>query len=292
MFEIVIISGKGGTGKTTVAASIAVLEKDNSVIADCDVDAANMHLLLKPDRSKKEKYFSGKTAVIHANNCTACGKCAEVCEFDAVLVKDGIYSIDPFFCEGCGYCARVCPDNAIEMLDADSGYLFESVTRIGSPMAHARLHPAADNSGKLVAEVKNRAKRMAAESAKEYIIVDGAPGIGCPVISSLAGASYVILVTEPSTAALHDLKRLVALLQKFKLKAGCLINKAELHPEMVQQIIQYLEKEKIDLLGILPFDQAFPDAIAAAKAVVETNEHMKKLMASIWENTKSKLKAV
>lgn len=191
MKEIVIISGKGGTGKTSLTASFAVIGGTDVVVADCDVDAADMHLLMQPDFGVSEDFYSGEVAFINQENCTQCGICLDVCRFDAISVHNGEHTISPLDCEGCGYCARVCPTEAIINNNLLSGRLFISTIKTGSQMVHARLGIGSDNSGKLVAKVKDEAKVIALKKQKDYILVDGSPGVGCPVVSSLSGANFM-----------------------------------------------------------------------------------------------------
>jgi MinD superfamily P-loop ATPase len=228
-----------------------------------------MHLLLEPDRARTEDFYSGELACIRQDACIACGKCAEVCRFDAVEVRDGVYTIKDIDCEGCGYCARVCPAGAIDMKPRNVGTWHVSGTRLGCTMVHARLGIGAENSGKLVAKVKNEAKRAAEETGKRIVLVDGSPGIGCPVVSSLSGADFVVLVTEPTVSGLHDLRRVHELVRKFKIPGGCIVNKADLNEEMTREIVDFLRKEKILLLSRLPYDESFTDAMVAGKTIVE-----------------------
>ena len=214
MKEIVVISGKGGTGKTSITASFAYLGGKDVVVADCDVDAADMHLLLEPDFKIRKIFIAANWLYINQDECIRCGKCAEICRFNAIPNINNQYIIDPLNCEGCGYCARICPTNAIINESRNVGKWYISDIKTGSIMVHAKLGIGADNSGKLVAKVKNEAKQIAEEKNKEIVIVDGSPGIGCPVVSSLSGANFVVLVTEPSVSGLHDLKRVYELVQK------------------------------------------------------------------------------
>jgi MinD superfamily P-loop ATPase len=272
MREIVIISGKGGTGKTSISASFAYLEGSNAVVADCDVDAANMHILLDADFSSKEDFFSGELAVIDESKCNNCGKCKEVCRFDAIEQKDGQYIVDKISCEGCWYCSRVCPNDAITMVKQKAGDLFVSNIKNNSTMVHAKLGFAAENSGKLVAKVKQEAKILALKNDKEFVITDGSPGIGCPVISSLSGANLVVLVTEATVSGLHDLKRVVKLLKTFSLEAICIINKYDLNANITQEIEEYLLKENIKVIAKLPYDETFTQALTDAKPIVQYND--------------------
>jgi len=208
MKEFVIISGKGGTGKTSLAASLAYLAGKEAIVADCDVDAANMHLLLGAGHDEGHDFYSGKMARIDEDKCISCGICEENCHFRAIDAHKGKYRVNPLRCEGCGLCARLCPEKAIHEEDMLSGQYYISDVKTGSSMVHARLAIGASNSGKLVAKVKNLAREEAERSGKELIIIDGSPGIGCPVISSLSGAYRAILVTEPSLSAFSDLKRM------------------------------------------------------------------------------------
>jgi len=267
--EIVVISGKGGTGKTSITASLAVLGGQDVVVADCDVDAADMHLLLNPKSIVSEDFYSGELAVIDQEICTQCGKCFDVCRFDAIDVNDGVHIVDDLSCEGCGYCARVCPVEAITNIPLNVGKWHISSIKTGSKMVHAKLGIGADNSGKLVAKVKNEAKIIAEKENKNYIIVDGSPGVGCPVVSSLSGANFVILVTEPSVSGLHDLKRVYELVAKFRIKAGCIINKHDINLEVSNEIKEFLKDENIIHLANLPYDENFTNAMVNGETIVE-----------------------
>ena len=285
MKEIVIISGKGGTGKTSLAAAFAVLAGDMAVIADCDVDAADMHLVLSPDHAERNDFFSGTIARVKADDCIGCMKCQEVCRFDAITIDGGIAVIDPIRCEGCGYCTRICPTKAIEDIPALAGEWYISTIRTGSEMVHAKLGIGADNSGKLVAWVKNEARRVAGEKGKDLIIVDGSPGIGCPVISSLTGASYVLLVTEPSVTALHDLKRVVELTENFSIPMGAVINKYDINPQVSDRIEQFLGEVKIPLMAKIKWDEEFVHSIVAGRTIVESEKtSLSGVVKECWEN--------
>ncbi len=284
MKEIVIISGKGGTGKTSITASFAVLGGKNVVVADCDVDAADMHLLMQPDFAQPEDFYSGELAVIDQDKCTQCGECADVCRYGAIPVIDGQYIVDALSCEGCGYCARICPTEAITNVELMVGKWYVSTVKTGGIMVHAKLGVGADNSGKLVAKVKNEAKQIASDTNKDYIIVDGSPGIGCPVVSSISGANFVVLVTEPSVSGLHDLKRVYQLVKKFKIKAGCIINKSDINKEVSKEIEKFLEKEDIVHISSLPYDETFTEAMTEGKTIVEyKNNELNKSLAESWE---------
>ena len=284
MKEIVIISGKGGTGKTSITASFAVLGGNNVVVADCDVDAADMHLLMQPDFALQEDFYSGELAVIDQDKCSQCGDCANVCRYDAIPIIDGEYIVDALSCEGCGYCARICPTEAITNIDLMVGKWYVSTVKTGGVMVHAKLGIGADNSGKLVAKVKNESKQIATATNKEYIIVDGSPGIGCPVVSSISGANFVVLVTESSVSGLHDLKRVYELVKKFKIKAGCIINKADINNEVSGEIEKFLKIENIAHISSLPYDETFTEAMTEGKTIVEDDKS--KLYNSIVESWK------
>jgi len=286
--EIVVISGKGGTGKTSLTASFAYLGGKDVIVADCDVDAADMHLLMKPDFAEAEDFYSGELAYIHQNECIRCGKCKDVCRFDAIPIIDGQYIVDPLSCEGCGYCARVCPTDAIENKDLNVGKWYTSSIKTGSIMVHAKLGIGADNSGKLVAKVKNEAKEIAEDEFKDYVVVDGSPGVGCPVVSSLSGAAFVVLVTEPSVSGLHDLKRVYELVKKFNLKTGCIINKSDISSKVSLEIEEFLKKENIVHIANLPYDEDFTKAMTNGQTIVEySNGHLKDLVTESWNTIKN-----
>jgi len=246
-----------------------------------------MHLLMQPDWQHTEDFFSGVAAVIDQEKCIKCGKCRDICRFKAIPVVDNCYIVDGLNCEGCGYCYHVCPVEAISMVEQNVGKSYISNTKAGNQMVHARLKSGADNSGKLVAKVKNEAKLIAEQNKKEFIIVDGSPGIGCPVVSSLSGADFVILVTEPSVSGLHDLKRVHELVKKFKISAGCIINKADINKQVSEEIKVFLESENIIQLADLPYDEAFTKAMTEGKTIVECGETpLKKKLVETWEKTK------
>jgi MinD superfamily P-loop ATPase len=290
MKEIVIISGKGGTGKTSITASFAVLGGKNIVVADCDVDAADMHLLMKPDWQFSEDFYSGVAAEIDQENCIKCGKCSDVCRFEAIPIINKKYIVSNLNCEGCGYCYHVCPKDAISMIDQNVGKWFISNTKAGNQMVHARLKSGADNSGKLVAKVKKEAKDLAESANKEFIVVDGSPGIGCPVVSSLSGADFVILVTEPSVSGMHDLKRVYELVKKFKISAGCIINKADINEQVTDEIMKFLKQEDIIHLANLPYDETFTKAMTDGKTIIEcTENNLKETIIESWRVLKELL---
>ena len=287
MKEIVVISGKGGTGKTSLAAALAYLSGDEATIADCDVDAADMHLLLSPDFAHREDFFSGQLAVIDKQACTSCGLCVEKCRFDAIETRGPEYYVKPIDCEGCGYCARVCPAEAISMEERLAGEFYISTARTKNTLVHARLAPGAENSGKLVAKVKREARNLAEKENKKYVIADGSPGIGCPVISSLSGADFVVLITEPSLAGLHDLERVHQLVRKFDIKASCIINKYDINPEVTGRIMDFIRSEGIVHLCNIPYSSVFTKAITAGLTVIENGDNeVADLIAEAWEKIK------
>lgn len=290
MREIVIISGKGGTGKTSITSSLAILAGANAIIADCDVDAADMHILMEPDFAIKKDFYSGELAVINQETCTQCGICANVCRFNAIPVIEDKHTVEPLSCEGCGYCARVCPVNAISNIDLKVGQSFISNIKTGTKMVHAKLGIGADNSGKLVANVKKEAKKLAEELNKEYILIDGSPGVGCPVTSSLSGAHFVVLVTEPTVSALHDLKRVFVLVKKFNIKAGCIINKWDINESLSKEIKDFLQKEGILHLADLPYEESFTKAMIQGKSIVEIGDNKAAdILKNSWEIIKQRV---
>ena len=272
--EIVVVSGKGGTGKTVLTSSLAFLA-DDKVTADCDVDAPDMHLLLQPEPLSEGDFSGMKTARIDPAKCTGCGRCAEVCRFRAVTVGDSDsgdkYSIDPLGCEGCGVCVWTCPAEAIGLESSVGGKWFISKTRFGK-FVHAQLEPAQENSGKLVSLVRSEARKLAVKEGAGTVIIDGPPGIGCPVIASIAGVDLAVVVTEPTVSGIHDLDRVLGLAAHFDLKAGVVINKYDLNEEIATEIEQHLPGRGVAFLGRIPFGEEVKEAITGGKAVVEHSD--------------------
>jgi len=264
MKEIVIISGKGGTGKTTLTASLAALWEDK-ITADCDVDAADLHLLLAPKILKTHDFYSGLLPVVDRDKCTLCGRCARACEFKAISPEIEIERID---CEGCAVCYYVCPENAITLQERHCGHWYHSETRFG-PLVHAKLGIAEENSGKLVTLIKKEANILAESKGFDTILIDGSPGIGCPVISSLSGASFAVIVTEPTVSGIHDLDRVLKLTAHFGIKSGVVINKADLNPEASIKIETRAAEAGSHVIGRIPYDQAFTRAMVKGKTVIE-----------------------
>ncbi len=257
MKEIVILSGKGGTGKTSLTAVFASL-MNNAVLVDCDVDAANLHLLLHPIVEWSADFIGGAKPRLDRANCNGCGVCAEACRFDAIHVNAHA-EVNLKHCEGCGVCARLCPTSAFSMEARVTGQWFRSRTRYG-PMLHARLFPGQDNSGKLVSTLRQTARTVANELATRWILVDGPPGSGCPVISSLTGADYVVLVTEPTIAGFSDLQRAESIADHFRVPTGVIVNKADINPEMANRIEDHAAGSGRDRLGRIGYDAAFTRA--------------------------------
>lgn len=269
MKELVVISGKGGTGKTSIAASFAALA-EKPVMADCDVDAADLHLLLKPEIKEEGEYSGGKVAEIKQDFCMLCGQCVSVCRFDAI--SDGYtFEVDPLLCEGCAVCSYFCPYNAIRMNPEISGNWFISTTSYG-PMVHARLGIAAENSGKMVSLVRDKARVIAEDNGYDLIIVDGAPGIGCPVIASITGASRLLVITEPTVSGIHDMKRVVELAEHFKIPASICINKFDIHNGNTDEIVRFAGEKEIDIVGKIPYDTDFVMSQVEAKSIVEFSD--------------------
>lgn len=264
MKEVTILSGKGGTGKTSVAASLASLAQ-NKVMVDCDVDAADLYLLLKPTSRQKQEFWSGEKAVISEDTCTGCGLCREVCRFEAISSE---YKVNPISCEGCRFCYNICPADAITMQQSLSGHWFTSETRYG-PLVHARLGVAQENSGKLVALVRQEAKHIAEQRGLDYIISDGPPGTGCPVISSVSGVSLAVIVTEPTLSGIHDLKRVIGVCQHFAVPVIVCINKYDINQENSHQIEDYCRTQGIEVAARIPFDTLVTRALVRRLPVVE-----------------------
>jgi MinD superfamily P-loop ATPase len=286
MKEIVVISGKGGTGKTSITTALAQIAQAEAVAADCDVDAADMHLLMQPDFARPENFYSGVIAEIDQEKCIKCGKCQNVCRFDAISIINKQYVVAPLDCEGCGYCAQICPRDAISTPQQNLGNWYVSSTRLNMPLVHARLGIGAENSGKLVAKVKNEAKALAKQKNIPYLLVDGSPGIGCPVISSLSGADFVVFVTEPTVSGLHDLERVYQLIAQFKLPAGCIINKADLNLEKTTEIKKFMLEHKIYELEQIKYDEKFSEAVTNGYTAAEINDNYSKLFTRIWQKIK------
>jgi len=264
MKELVVISGKGGTGKTSIVASFGALA-EKKVMADCDVDAADLHLLLEPRIKRREEFRSSMSALIDPERCVGCGRCREVCRYGAIS-KD--YVVDKIACEGCGVCVYFCPQEAIELQESISGEWFISDTRFG-PLVHARLGIAEENSGKLVALVRQNARDLAKKNGLDLILVDGAPGIGCPVISSLTGATAVLVVTEPTLSGIHDMKRVVELTEHFRIPAFVCVNKFDLNVELSEQVEAFCRERRLKLVGRIPYDTVVTKAMVQGKTVVE-----------------------
>ena len=271
MREIVIISGKGGTGKTTLTAAFCALA-EGAVFCDADVDAADLHLVLKPDIRVRHEFRCGHEAFIRTHDCMGCGSCLARCRFDAIRFSmdsgNVLYSVDPLACEGCGVCVDICPTKAIDFPERIAGEWYLSDTRHG-PMVHARLGIAAENSGKLVSIVRNEAHALALEQKKDFVLVDGPPGIGCPVIASITGASLVLVVTEPTLSGRHDLERVAALTRHFRIPAAACINKWDLNPQMSDAIEEALPGMGVRAAGRIRYDRSVTAAQVAGQNVLE-----------------------
>ncbi len=295
MKQIVILSGKGGTGKTSLTAAFAHLAARREpevrvVLADADVDAANLELLLDPMLVRQEEFRAGQVPRIDTQKCTGCGDCAEVCRFEALVQSNGTYSMDPIACEGCAACAYACPEDAIAMCEQVAGQYFESVTPYG-PLFHAALYAAQENSGKLVTLVKQRARLRAMETDFDLLLVDGPPGIGCPMISAVSGADLALIVTEPSAAGGHDMERVLETTAHFGVPAWVCINKGDLHPEGARAIEAACRARGVEQVGVLPYDEGATDAMIHGVPVTEfePDGEVARGMAKIWSRVREYL---
>ncbi|MBN1549881.1 ATP-binding protein [bacterium] len=275
--EIAVISGKGGSGKTTVIASLALLA-DNKVLADNDVDAADLHLLLNPSVREAHDFVGGVKAIIDPSLCTGCGMCADACHFDAIHPNDptddtfaGIYRVDAMACEGCGLCKYICEYGAVDIASNVTGRWYISNTDHG-PMVHARLGIAEENSGRLVTHVRNVASDLAVTFSLGYIFGDGPPGTSCPVIASVTGADLIMIVTEPTVSGVHDMQRVLELIRHFGIPALIVINKADLNLDQSERIEHIAEEMGVRIIGRIPFDRNVHDALMASKTVIEYNK--------------------
>ena len=279
MKQITIISGKGGTGKTTVAASLAALAK-NAVMADCDVDAPDLHLVLKPEVEKQEDFIGTKVAV-KKKDCSMCGKCHEVCRFGAISEE---IEIDEGKCEHCGACAFVCPENAIEMEDRVTGTVYTSKTRFGR-MVHADLRVGGEASGKMVTKVRREAQQLA--GADGLIIIDGSPGIGCPLIASITGVDLVLVVVEPTVSGIHDMERVIDVARHFGIHVLVCVNKHDINAENTKKIEDFCKEQGFTVVGRLPYDKVTTDAMINEKTVVEySDSEMSRGLKKVWEKVK------
>ncbi|MCP5514510.1 MAG: ATP-binding protein [Spirochaetales bacterium] len=288
--QIVIISGKGGTGKTSITASFAALSRD-SVLADCDVDAADLHLVASPRRIAVNSFISGNEAVISPDICTGCGRCSDLCRFEAVSRDEstGKYFVLPVSCEGCGVCVDNCPAGAIDFPQRRCGEWMISETKYGT-MVHSRLDAGAENSGKLVTLVRNEAVNAAEKESADLILIDGPPGIGCPVIASLTGTDYILAVTEPTMSGRHDLMRVLDLAGHFKIPVFVCINKWDINPEITKDIEKLSAEKNAEILGRIPYDMNITLAqIKGISAVEITDSIAAKEITAIWKKLKQKI---
>jgi len=283
--EIAVISGKGGTGKTTVCAALGVIA-DDVVMADCDVDAPDLHILLQPSVRTASEFVASKVAVIDESLCTECGLCEEACRFGAISGS----RVDPISCEGCGVCEYVCQENAIQMVDRQSGNLYDSETRIGR-MAHAKLLPGEGNSGRLVTEVRKLGTQIATDNGISTVLIDGSPGIGCPVIATVTGLKLGIIVTEPTMSGIHDMKRVLELLERFHVEAAVIINKFDLNLKNTETIERFCVKNDVEILGKIKFDPIMTKSMVAAQTLPEfaPDHEISQLLRNVWDRVNEKL---
>ena len=282
--QLAIVSGKGGTGKTTIAAAFGALAK-NKVMVDCDVDAADLHLLLKPKVVVQEKSFGGRSPHVDLEKCTQCGLCTEICRFNAI--DNGV--VNTISCEGCGFCSHICPEYAIVMDNAFSGDWFVSETACG-PFVHARLGIGEENSGKLVTVVRKEAMEIAKEKNLELILIDGPPGIGCPVTASLTGVNLALAITEPTLSGIHDLERILKLTEHFKIPSMVCINKFDINLENTQQIASFCERNGSRLIGKIPYEPKVVEALVNRKTVMDYPcNDVQEIVLNMWREVAAKL---
>ncbi len=290
MKEIVILSGKGGTGKTSITASLADLSAQrepplNLVVADGDVDASNLALVIASSPRKREDFMGGAVAVIHQGECIQCGTCREVCRYDAVFKNGGRMVVDPILCEGCAACVFQCPQEAISLEEQVAGEWIQSATKWG-PLFHANLFPAQENSGKLVSLVKDKARSWAGERSTDLLLVDGPPGIGCPVIAAVSGADHALIITEPTVSGLSDLRRAQATARHFEIPSSVCVNKSDLNPHGRREVLEYCQQQGLEVWAEIPFDDHVTRAMVHGQAVTAAYPASPASTAirSLWDN--------
>ena len=295
MKQLVILSGKGGTGKTTVAAALAALASQgtglSSVLADADVDAANLELVLDPARQEEHAFESGQLAVIDPQKCTACGTCAETCRFDAAVPASSgeVYQVNPLACEGCAACYYQCPEEAIRMEEQQAGLWFRSQTRF-EPLFHAHLFAGQENSGKLVTLVKQQARLLALDTGAHLVLVDGPPGIGCPVISAASGMDLALHVVEPTVSGAHDLERILGTTDHFGVPSVVAINKADLNMDRRREIAAFCAERNVGIVGEIPYDTIVTEAMVQGQPVTEyTDGPVTQALHALWSQVKAQL---
>ncbi|HDN79707.1 MAG TPA: (4Fe-4S)-binding protein [Chloroflexi bacterium] len=288
MKQIVILSGKGGTGKTSLAAAFAHLASREFpvVLVDADVDAANLELVLSARITERHSFIGGKVAIIDPDKCAACGICETICRFDAVVKPEEpdrcYYSVSPISCEGCAACYYQCPEGAIQMQDREAGEWFVSETPYG-PLVHARLHPAQENSGKLVTVVRQKARQLALDEGRELIIIDGPPGIGCPVISAVGGVDIALMVAEPTVAGTHDLERIIQTVEHFRVRGAVIVNKYDLSIKGTQAIEEFCKNHNVPVLGKVPFDPVVTEAMVKGVPVTAFGDsRVVEVISAVW----------
>lgn len=290
MKEITVLSGKGGAGKTTISAALASLA-GNAVFCDNDVDAADLHLIFKPEIKEKYTFSSGNKAVISSEKCTGCGLCAKKCRFEAIRKNAaGQFEVNVFQCEGCRLCERICPENSITITENNNNFWYVSDTRFGT-LIHASMAPGAENSGKLVTQIRKKAKEAALHSNADFIICDGPPGIGCSAISSITGTDLVLLIIEPTLSGFHDAKRLIELAERFNIPVLAVINKFDLNREVSQNVINFLIEKKIKLIGKINFDKQVVESMVNGQTIIEFSQesNISEEIYYIWNKIKTQV---
>jgi len=284
--ELVVISGKGGTGKSTIVSALATFASDK-IVVDCDVDAADLFLIFQPIIKSKTEFYSGKTAKIDASKCVECGECSKICKYEAI----NNYKIDPLLCEGCGACFYKCHKKAIHLVDKKTGDWFVSSSRFGT-FIHAKLGIGEDNSGKLISQIKSKARDLAESNSDKLILIDGSPGIGCQVIASISGADLCLLITEPTLSGLHDAQRVIELTKHFHIKCIVCINKYDINIDMAEKMVDFFTKNDIDVVGKIPYSSDVSKAMGAGKSIIEFSKDsiVSKKIFDIWTQIQKNLK--
>ena len=290
MNEILILSGKGGTGKTTFTANFSLFLNKKDIVLDCDVDAADLHIILEPEILQEFEFYSGKECFVDEEKCSGCGICEKNCNYDAIKLINSKAKINQIDCEHCLLCFRLCPENAIYVKDALQGKYFLSKSRFGQKFIHAKLNPGADNSGKLVATIRTFAKKIGKQNMSEFILIDGPPGVGCPVIASISGVKGVVFITEPTESGLHDLERVYELARYFGVKSFVIINKSTLNESISDRIEKFCNEKHIFLLGKIPYSEKFYYALNQKKAIIEIDKEFYKKFNNYWEIIKKEVR--